>query len=93
MESMGGNVQFRLPLIPGFNDSDDNIRDTAEFVKNHAITGTGIQLMPYHRAGHSKYDALDMVNETAGLGIMKTAEILSIKEKFASFDIECTIST
>jgi pyruvate formate lyase activating enzyme len=47
------DVIVRFPVIPGCNDSVENIRDMAEFV-----TGLGfeqIELIPYHRMGVSKY--------------------------------------
>jgi pyruvate formate lyase activating enzyme len=55
----GSNVIFRTPIVPGCNDSDDDIRALAEFVLS--LTGAPkLELMPYHRIGSGKYDALGM---------------------------------
>ena len=87
------NILFRLPLIPGVNDGDNNIRETADFIKLSGSEAAGIQLMPYHRAGQVKYEALDMTYMTSGLDIMKEDQIEAIKQKFIDFGVYCTIST
>ena len=84
---------FRFPLVPGINDSDENIRDTAEFMKQIGPNGMDIQIMPYHRAGQTKYDALNLAYETAGIEIMKDAGIEAVKQKFTNYGVNCTIST
>jgi pyruvate formate lyase activating enzyme len=47
------DVVIRIPLIPGCNDSVDNISASARFVSELGFTR--IELMPYHRFGVSKY--------------------------------------
>jgi len=55
----GANVIFRTPVIPGCNDSDDDIRALGEFVLS--LPGSQpIELMPYHAIGSGKYRALGM---------------------------------
>lgn len=49
-------VIARVPLVPGVNDSDDNLAETALFCSNHGI-GT-IELLPYHRLGVPTYAKL-----------------------------------
>ena len=52
----GGKVQIRIPVIPQFNDSDDVMRRTAEFVKELGPDAvTVVQLLPYHNLGVSKH--------------------------------------
>jgi glycyl-radical enzyme activating protein len=47
------DVIIRIPVVPGCNDSVDNISETARFV---AELGFGqAELIPYHRLGVSKY--------------------------------------
>lgn len=45
---------IRIPVIPGLNDSENNIFRTAEFVK-HLHVVERIELLPYHNYGESKY--------------------------------------
>ena len=43
----------RIPIIPEVNDSEENIRNTAKFVKD--IDLEVINILPFHRLGESKY--------------------------------------
>ncbi|WP_066644703.1 glycyl-radical enzyme activating protein [Christensenella timonensis] len=52
------HIICRIPVIPGFNDTEKEIKDIAKF-----ISGIGIRemhLLPYHNLGESKYIALGM---------------------------------
>lgn len=51
---------IRIPVIPSINDGKENIKATAEFVRNHLPAALGIEMLPYHRLGLSKYDALGL---------------------------------
>ncbi|MEI3502747.1 MAG: glycyl-radical enzyme activating protein [Anaerovoracaceae bacterium] len=58
----GKDVIFRIPLIPGCNDSLTNIEETGIFVGG--LSGNGrnvsIEILPYHDLGRDKYRWLDM---------------------------------
>ena len=47
----------RIPVIPGCNDSESNVRATAEFIAK-LKTVDEIELLPYHRLGEVKYEKL-----------------------------------
>lgn len=53
-----GFVVPRLPLVPGMNDDEDNIRATARFVKHSGLEL--LHILPFHRLGESKYRHLGM---------------------------------
>lgn len=59
---MNKEVVFRVPLVPGINDSDDNIRKTGAFVKDLAEynNNISIELLPYHNFGKDKYKWLNV---------------------------------
>lgn len=52
-------IVVRIPVIEGVNADDFNIRRTAEFVKRH-LPNASMELLPYHRLGEAKYEALGM---------------------------------
>jgi pyruvate formate lyase activating enzyme len=53
----GAEIQLRLPLIPGVNDDEHNIRSTGLFAAS--LPGiTGIDVLPYHSTARSKYTKL-----------------------------------
>ena len=51
----GGKMQIRIPTIPMFNDSIENMQQTAEFVKGLGDAVTVVQLLPYHNLGVAKH--------------------------------------
>lgn len=51
-------VVVRVPVIPGINDTKENIQKTAEFARNNLPSCLGIELLPYHSLGRDKYDSL-----------------------------------
>jgi len=51
-------VIIRVPTIPGYNDSDENIAATAKFVLEELGPEVEVDLLPYHRMGESKNDSL-----------------------------------
>lgn len=51
-------VVVRVPLIPGHNDSEENIRATAKFVSKLQLEE--VNILPFHRLGASKYERLDL---------------------------------
>ncbi len=51
------DVVVRTPVIPGVNDSEDDIRAIVEFV-NDAGGASAYELLPYHGFGEAKYTKL-----------------------------------
>ncbi len=66
---------IRTPVIPTFNDTENEIRDIALFAKE--IGASELHLLPYHRIGSDKY---------AGLGRNYTMSHIEVptKEKMSS---------
>lgn len=51
----GKKLQIRIPVIPRFNEDEENIRATAEFCVKLGEAVEVIQLLPYHNMGVMKY--------------------------------------
>ncbi|HOC46873.1 MAG TPA: glycyl-radical enzyme activating protein [Syntrophorhabdaceae bacterium] len=49
---------LRVPVIPGFNDSVENISKTADFARELGRNLLRLELLPYHRYGIHKYEEL-----------------------------------
>ena len=54
----GGRLQVRIPVIPNYNDSEENIRETGEFCRSLGEAVTLVQLLPYHNLGVMKYERI-----------------------------------
>ncbi|WP_455543354.1 glycyl-radical enzyme activating protein [Intestinibacter sp.] len=59
MATLNKSMVIRVPVIPGFNDSIENIEETAKFVKEN-VGNPKIELLPYHMLGLDKYKALGL---------------------------------
>jgi pyruvate formate lyase activating enzyme len=53
-------MRIRVPVVPGMNDSEENITATARFVAEELDPSIPVHLIPYHRLGSAKYDLLGM---------------------------------
>jgi len=52
---------IRMPIVPGCNDSEENILATARFVRQLGENVMRIELLPYHRLGTNRYSQLGMM--------------------------------
>ena len=50
-------IIIRVPLIPGFNDTDENLKITGRIAKE--INAKEIHVLPFHQVGQNKWHALD----------------------------------
>jgi pyruvate formate lyase activating enzyme len=58
LAAQGVPMIIRVPLIPGLNDSDENISQLGQFMKDCDLPR--VDLLPYHRFSLGKHKALDM---------------------------------
>ncbi|TFH46979.1 MAG: glycyl-radical enzyme activating protein, partial [ANME-2 cluster archaeon] len=83
---------FRMPIIPGFNDSVENLIATAEFM--NSIDMTEINILPLHHLGSSKYDLLNFKYYYKENLITPTPiQMKTIKAIFSDHSIECYIGS
>lgn len=54
----GAKIIIRIPVIPLFNANEEEMKNIAEFLSG--IDCSDIELLPYHKMGSHKYEALDM---------------------------------
>ena len=51
-------MRVRVPVVPNFNDSPEEVKAIAHFVKAE-LGSVDIDLLPYNKLGESKYERLD----------------------------------
>ena len=66
ISDFGIPITIRTPIIPGLNDSAENIRGIAEFIRTLPQV-TEYELLPYHQFGVNKYRALGRTYALAGV--------------------------
>ncbi|MCF8130348.1 MAG: glycyl-radical enzyme activating protein [Deltaproteobacteria bacterium] len=61
LSNTGTPMVVRVPVVPGHNDSEDNIRGTVTFLRQECRNAAmRLELLPFHELGKMKYDALGM---------------------------------
>jgi len=81
---------IRIPVIPGYNDSDENIASTAQFVRQ--LEGDyKIELLPYHKLGVPKYRALFKDYPLPGLEPPSEDHLRALAELVKSYGVQTQI--
>ena len=88
-------IILRIPVIPGVNDDDDNIRKSADFILDN-MQGRiqSLQLLSFMFLGEEKYRSLGMPYPMQGLQFEREAfqkKVEKIADYFISRGICCTI--
>lgn len=81
------DLTIRLPVIPGFNDGEDNLRRTAQFARELKVP---LQLLGFHNLGTSKYRALGMPYRYESISSMSAAQ-LEEKKNICRQEWECIL--
>lgn len=84
------NLIIRCPVIPGFNDTAEEIRDISRFAASLASVKE-MHLLPYHRMGEKKYATLDREYTYAGIEPMSKERMLPLLAEAEKSGLKCQI--
>lgn len=86
------HLVIRIPIIPGRNDSADNIRQTAEFAKSLRVVDR-IELLPYHNLGEAKYSRVTVGGDYQlhGMEMLEKEDLQPLKEVVEQCGMPCNI--
>ena len=76
-------VLVRIPLIPGINDTDKNLQESAEFLKGLGIEE--VEVIPYHEFASTKYELLGVEYDLKDLEPYTPEQLDSKKRVMAKF--------
>lgn len=85
----GLQVHVRVPVIPGFNDSETAMLDLGYFLLSLDHPPT-LEMLPYHKLGEGKYESLGMRN---GLRLEPPArgEVEALATLVRELGLECAV--
>jgi pyruvate formate lyase activating enzyme len=89
--SRAGEMVVRLPLIPGYNNDEVNLRALGRFVKEELSGVSRIDLLPYHSTGESKSVRLFRDYSLAGLTPLANDDVLNAQSILQSYGLEVHI--
>lgn len=86
-----GLLVIRIPIIEGYNDTDENITATALFLKE--INLDIVNILPFHRMGDSKYKQLGLTYKYSEQAATSEEKMKHIQKIFLKHDIGCFIGS
>ena len=84
-------MRARVAIIPGFNDSTENIEATAGFIADKLSNAVSVHLLSYHRLGEAKRKKLERKNETETIEIPGEHQLEDCRRIFESFGLTATV--
>jgi pyruvate formate lyase activating enzyme len=80
---------IRIPLIPGFNDSESNVTRAAHFAGE--IGAEKISLLPYHNLGSSKYPKLGRTYPMEDAPLLGEEKVKELKSRLEAMGLKVEI--
>ena len=90
IEKQNIHLTIRVPVIPGFNNSEASIVALAEFVGKHMKAANEIELLKYHSLALGKYDQLGMEYSLVDTAPSSNGEMIALKELIERCGIACS---
>jgi len=82
-------VWLRIPLIPGYNDSDENLRKVGELGRE--IGAEKVSILPFNRFGEGKFKGLGSELYFKGIELPSNEKIKEIQRRIESFGLQVTV--
>jgi pyruvate formate lyase activating enzyme len=83
-------LYIRIPVIPGYNDTQENIRATCEFARGlTSLVEVGI--IPMHHIGKARYDSLNRLYPLDNIPIIHEDTLQELKALVESYGLPCVI--
>jgi pyruvate formate lyase activating enzyme len=86
-----GRLIIRVPIVPGYNDTVENLQATAAFMVK--LNLQEVNLLPFHRLGHSKYDQLNLSYKFAQVSPPSNEVMQSHQRIFEDAGLKCYIDS
>jgi pyruvate formate lyase activating enzyme len=83
-------IYIRIPLIPGCNDSEANLKATCVFAQSLSSV-VQIDLLPLHHLGKSRYESLNRPYPIDNIPLIQDDVLDNMKHLVESFGLKCTI--
>jgi pyruvate formate lyase activating enzyme len=86
----GKPIFVRIPIVPGFNDDDQNIEGTCRFIGSLG-TVSRIDILPYNSGGSEKSNRLLKVPDISQFTAPTDEQMERIAKKISSFGFKVSI--
>ena len=86
-----GRLIIRVPIVPGYNDTIENLQATAAFMVECNLKE--VNLLPFHRLGRSKYEQLDLNYKYAQVPSPSREVMQSHQRIFEAAGLQCYVGS
>lgn len=81
----------RMALVPGFNDSPENLDRTARCVAEELSPAVPVHLLPYHRLGEAKWERLGQAGGAAAAASPSDAHMADCVKVFEAYGLTAIV--
>lgn len=90
----GKNIIVRIPVIPGLNDSNEDLELLRNFLEEYReVNLLGISLLPFHKIGVAKYKKFNMIYKMKGTEQPSDVRMKELKEFFKGTGIPVKVGS
>ena len=89
LERQDTHLTVRIPVVPGYNNSERSITAIAEFVKAHMKAADEIELLRYHSLAVGKYEHLGMEYQLEDVIPSPESKMISLKRLIERCGVAC----
>ncbi len=82
----GVDIEIRMPIVPGLNDSQHDIDAVGQFVSS-LDNVVAVRLLAYHRLAASKYERVGRENPAGDIELPDEDHLKQIAERLAGFSL------
>jgi pyruvate formate lyase activating enzyme len=82
LDAASSQVWIRFPLVPGVNDSDENLEAMISFLS--ATRFRRVSILPFHRIAAAKYQRFNLPNRMGDTPEPDPAAVESVRARFAA---------
>ena len=83
-------LYIRIPVIPGYNDSEENIRAICEFARS-LTSLVEVNIIPMHHIGEARYDSLNRHYPVNDIPLIPEDTLQDLKSLVESYGLPCSI--
>lgn len=84
-------IYIRMPIIPSYNDSEENIRATCDFVRS-LTSVIEVNIIPLHHLGKARYTSLNRSYPIADIPLISEDTLKNLKLIIESYGLKCGIT-
>lgn len=89
LAARNSKIWIRIPLIPGINDDEQNIKQTGAFIA--ALNLRDVFLLPYHNIAMDKYTRLDRTYRLQDIRPLSNTQANAIAQRLKAFGLNVKV--